>query len=461
VRTELAFGPGTITCELPDHTLFPPLGASTGLPVAHDLAAEVRRALAEPLDTPPLRELAPSGGRVTVAFDDPCVAQYGPVWSTAVPIVLDELEAGGVRRDHVRLLCANALHRKFTPDELATLLGRNLVVEFGERLSCHDAEDPDRLVHLGTTAGGLEVELNRAVVDDDLTVYVNCSTMRAFSGGWKSICVGLSTYRSIRAHHNPDDMSMSFDRNRMHAMLDEMGAHVTARLGAGRVFKLETVQADPRQVSKMFAGSVDAARAAALELSRAHQAPRRSMVEHPVDVVVYGVPDWSPYAAFSHPNPLLTLVSTGLGYLGGVIEAFGKPGCTVVMATPCPNRWDTARHPSYPEVWDRVLGETLDPYEARDRFETELATRDDYRHHYRHGFGFHGVHAIMATFPLKRLRHAGRVYVAGAQDPAVVRHLGFEPYRSVEAAISAAQDVHGRDATIACVRYPPMANRSL
>jgi lactate racemase len=461
VRTELAFGKGTVSCELPGHTLFPPVAVGGNLPLATDLAGEVRRALAEPLDTPPLRELAPPGGRVTVAFDDPCVAQYGPLWSTAVPLILAELEAGGVRRDHIRLLCANALHRKFTPDELATLLGRGLVVEFGERLSCHDAEDPDRLVHLGTTANGLEVELNRAVVDDDLTVYLNCSTMRAFSGGWKSICVGLSTYRSIRAHHNPDDMSMSFDRNRMHAMLNEMGAHVTSLLGPERIFKLETVQANPLQVSKMFAGSIDATRAAALELIRAHQAPRRALVDTPVDVVVYGLPDWSPYAAFSHTNPLLTLVSTGLGYLGGVIEAFGKPGCTVVLATPCPNRWDTARHPSYPEVWERVLGETLDPYEARARFESEFASRDDYRHHYRYGYGFHGVHAIMATFPLKRLRHAGRVHVAGAHDSGVVRHLGFEPYPTVEAAIRAAQDIHGSGATIACVGYPPMVNRSL
>ena len=60
-------------------------------------------------------------------------------------------------------------------------------------------------------------------MDDDLTIYLNCSTFRGFQGGWKSICVGLSTYRSISHHHNPDDMSMSLDRNLMHDMLNEMG----------------------------------------------------------------------------------------------------------------------------------------------------------------------------------------------------------------------------------------------
>ena len=55
-------------------------------------------------------------------------------------------------------------------------------------------------------------------------MYLNASTTRGFSGGWKSICVGLSSYRSIRHHHSPDTMSMSLERNLMHEALDRMGA---------------------------------------------------------------------------------------------------------------------------------------------------------------------------------------------------------------------------------------------
>src|SRR6266513_597910 len=78
--------------------------------------------------------------------------------------------------------------------------------------------------------------------------------------------------------------------------------------------------------------------------------------------------------------------------------------------------WDTRHHPSYKEVWDRVVPETRDPYVARERYEHEFATRPDYIEAYRRGFGFHGVHPIMAMFPLKRLKHAGTVLVAGADD---------------------------------------------
>ena len=169
------------------------------------------------------------------------------------------------------------------------------------------------------------------------------------------------------------------------------------------------------------------------------------------------MPDWSPYAAFSSLNPILTLISTGLGYLGGMIEAIGKPGCTVILATPCPDRWDHERHPSYREVWDRVLPVTRDPYEARELFEPELASREDYVTKYRTGFGFHPTHAVMALYPLKRLRHAGRVIVAGAESPEIVRHVGFEPAATVEDALAMAAD--GGHPSIAFVRYPPAVNR--
>jgi lactate racemase len=458
MRQRIVHGDAFVDVELPDRTHVVSSGVTTTLEPAADVADEVRRALDAPLDLPPLRDLA-RGKRVTVAFDDATVPCFAPVWTTAMPMILGDLASAGVPREEVTLVCANALHRQFTHEELARLIGEDVVRDWGDRLVCHDAEDPSAIEHLGTTASGYEVDLSRHVTESDLTVYLNCATTRGFSGGWKSICVGLSTYRTIAYHHNPDDMSMSIDRNRMHDMLNEMGALVVERLGRERIFKVETVLANPLQVARVFGGTVGATRAAALDLNRTHTVPRRSLLDGKADVVLYGVPDWSPYAAFSHTNPLLTLYSTALGYLGGMIEALGKPGCTVVLSTPCLDRWDRQHHPSYREVWERVVPETKDPYVARERFEEEFATRDDYREAYRHGYGFHGVHPIMAMFPLKRLRHAGNVIVAGAEDPGVVRHAGFEPAASIDASLARAYEIHGADASIAYVPYPPAINR--
>lgn len=463
MQQQFVFGDGWTTAELPDDAVEVPAGVSLPLPPAPDLEAEVRSALEHPLDTPPLRELARGARRVTVAFDDPTVPCYAPLWSTAIPLVLRELEAARVPQEGITLLCANALHRKFTNDELARILGDDVVARFAPngRIRCHDAENAEEIRRLGETAAGVQVELSTFVTDSDLTVYVNASTTRGFSGGWKSICVGLSTYESIRTHHSPDTMSMSTEKNRMHEVLDEMGRVVERELGRDRIFKLETLLSNPLQVHRVLSGTVGATRDEVLRVTRANQPPRRDLVEEKADVVVYGVPDWSPYAAFSHLNPILELISTGLGYLGGLVQAVGKPGCTVVMATPARDRWDDEHHPSYREVWEKVLPVTRDPYEARELFEPELASRDDYLDRYRHGFAFHPTHAVMALYPLKRLRHASRVIVAGAEDEDVVRHVGFEPAASIEEALAMAGDGNGGGSAprVAFVKYPPAINR--
>lgn len=460
IERQIVCGDRFVSARLPDDTAFLSSGLNVPLPATEDLAACVRGALERPLDTAPLVELARGARAVTVAFDDPTVPCYAPLWATALPLVLETLSSAGVPETAVKLVCANSLHRRFSHDELGRLIGDDLVHRFADRLRSHDGEDPEDIVHLGTTPSGLDVTLSRAVTDSDLTIYLNCSTTRGFSGGWKSICVGLSSYRSIHHHHTPDVMSMSLDRNRMHEMLDEMGAVVERELGRERIFKLETVLANPLEVHTIYGGTVGACRAAALDTMRAAQPLRRHLIDEPADVVVYGVPDWSPYAAFAHGNPILDLVSTGLGYLGGMIQAAGKPSCTVVLATPCPDRWDDEHHPSYREVWDRVIPETTDPEEARARYEPDYARREDLIDRYRNGYAFHPVHGIMALYPLKRLRHASHVVVAHADDDAIPRHLGFSTAPDVETGIAMAREEHGAGASVAFVDYPLAFNRS-
>lgn len=453
MQVSIPFGEGTLAVDLPDRTVtIKPEPGGRFQPVA-DLEAEVHRALETPIDGPPVRERVRPGARVLIAFDDPTVMCFGPIRQTVIRQLLSDLDRAGVPQENVSLVSANALHRKSRPEELRVILGDELVDQFGPRLTCHDAEDPDELVYLGKTPGGYDVEVHRKVVDSDLAIYVNAAHNRGFSGGWKSICVGLSTYRSIRHHHTPDGMSMSLANNPLHAMLDEMGAVVESKLKQP-VFKVDTVLANPMEAARVFAGSVGASRRAAIELIAANTPARRSLATEKFDVVIYGVPDWSPYAIFSSMNPLLTLVSSGLGYLGGTAQAVGKPGCSVVMATPCPDRWDRVHHASYPLVWEEVLSHTRDPYEIQEKYTDRYLANGELVRKYREEFAFHPVHAIMATHPLRRLKHVGHVYVAGAAKPALVEHLGFTPTGTVEEAIRMCEARHGADCRIAYVALP-------
>ncbi len=456
MRADLPYADSTLGVTLPADTRRLSTEAAGALPPLPDLDGAVREALAAPLGLPRLRDLARADSRVTIAFDDHTTGSFGPIRPVAIRAVLDELAMAGVSRSQVRLVCANALHRMCRPAELTRLLDPALVEEFGPRLGCHDAEDPDQIADLGSTGEhGYPVEVSRLVTDSDLTVYVNTNYMRGFTGGWKSVCIGLSTWRSIRVTHDPDGMSMSLQRNRMHAVLDEMGHHLERRLGR-RVFKIDTLLADPFHAGRVFAGGVDETRRAAVEVQARRFPPRRGAAPEPVDILVYGVPDSSPYAIWASVNPILTLISMGLGYLGGMIEAAGEPGCTVIMAAAVREAWDRVHHPSYPEVWERVLPHTRDPYEITARFEAKFARHPAHVEAYRRRFAFHPIHGILATHPLKRLRHVGRVIVAGARDPHVPRHLGWEVASSVEEAVARARAAHGPGATVGLVEQPGM-----
>jgi lactate racemase len=460
MEDQIVFGDRMIPITLPDGVRSAPPGLSTTLSAVDDIEQEIGRALQQPLGCPPLPALVTADSKVTIAFDDPTVPSFAPVWEPAIKLVIAELESAGVKRSNITLLCANGLHRKFTRRELARIIGEELVKAFHYRLICHDAEDHDQLTYLGTTHSGYEVEVNRHITDSDLTVYINTVVWRGFNGGWKSICVGLGSYRCIRWHHTPDSMSMSMEKNRMHTILDEMGAFIEDKIGKERIFKIETALANPLQVHKIWAGRIFETRQAVLELMKSQLKPRREILEEKADIVLYGIPNWSPYAAFSVMNPLLTILSTGMGYFGGVIEAMGKPGCTVILVSPCPERWNHRHHPTHQEIWERVLPDCRDPYEIVDIFEEDFAHRPEYIYKYRFCHGFHPMHGLMTTYPLKRLGHASRIIVAGAESaPAIRRALGFETSRTVEEALVKARDYHGKDASIAFVKYPLLACR--
>jgi nickel-dependent lactate racemase len=223
----LPFGDGSVQVQLPDRTQVVKTSQPNAriAPVA-DEAEAVRAALEQPLGMPRISELVSPQSRVLIAFDDPTVPSYGPIRRLAVEGVLAELAARGVAEEQITLVCANALHRKWTHEELAVGLGEEIVRRFAKRLMCHDAEDSSQLVSFGQTPEGYDVEVHRLVAESDLTVYVNAGYHLGFGGGWKSVCVGLSTWKSIRWTHTPDGMSMSLHKNRMHAVFDCMGRHL-------------------------------------------------------------------------------------------------------------------------------------------------------------------------------------------------------------------------------------------
>jgi len=394
-----------------------------------------------------------------------------------------------------------------TEDELRHALGDRVYDAFAPdgRLLQHDAEDPSALVLLGTTDQGEEVEINRRAAESDLLVYVNINLV-AMDGGHKSVATGLSSYRSLRHHHNVRTMrhSRSFmdqGHSELHSSNWRMGRLIAAsgvkvfqiettlnndafpapmaflqkrewewsardrasyvattaalRAGSARVNRsvFQAVKA-PYAMTGVHAGEVEAVHAATTEAVYRQQLVS---VEGQTDVAVFGLPHICPYNVNSIMNPILVMCM-GLGYLFNLYR--GKPivraGGVAILSHPTPWAFHPVHHPSYIDFFEEVLAETTDPVQIEKTYEERFAYDEWYRHLYRTGHAYHGVHPFyMWYWGAHALEHLGRVIVVGG-EPRAVRRLGFMPASTLDDALEMASDVVGRHPTISHFHCPPI-----
>ena len=131
MRLAIEYGDGHVDVDLPDDTVVisPDHARTTSPPPLPDPVAATREALANPLGTGPIGDLVGRGDTVTIAFPD---RVKGGAHDTAhrkvvLPLLLDELEAAGVRLEDTRLVCAIGLHRKNHVHEFEDYLGREVL----------------------------------------------------------------------------------------------------------------------------------------------------------------------------------------------------------------------------------------------------------------------------------------------------------------------------------------------
>jgi hypothetical protein len=475
-----------------------------------DPDAAIRHALANPVgDSAPLKDLLFPGMKLTICFDDislPLPPMQRPDnRQRVIEAVLDVAAAAGV--DDVVLIAALALHRRMTESELRHALGDRVYDAFAPsgRLTQHDAEDPDNLVHLGETTEGEDVEINKRAATSDLLVYVNINLV-AMDGGWKSTAIGLASYKSLRHHHNVKTMrhSRSFmDRHKseLHSSTWRMGKVI--RDSGIKVFQIETTLNNdafpsafqflqkrewewsakdratflaaskgldmlsprrrrqamqstlaPHAMTSVWAGEVDAVHD--LITADVHEQQLVS-VEGQTDILTMGLPYICPYNVNSVMNPILVMC-LGLGYFFNLYR--GKPvvreGGVLIMSHPTPWDFHPVHHPSYIDFFEEVLAETTDPEVIERDFEKRFAEDEWYRHLYRTSYAYHGVHPFyMWYWGSHALQHLGKVIIVGG-EPRSVRRLGFTPASTLQDALEMAEDVVGRHPSITHLHNPPI-----
>jgi len=159
--------------------------------------AGIRRALAEPIGSPPLRVLAKGRRDAVILVDD--ISRPTPAYRL-LPYVLEELAAGGIPEERVIVIAATGTHRPFARKEWIKKIG----LELTERLDIRSHNPCENLEYLGLSSRRIPIWVNRDFVRADLKMGIGTIMPRGttFGGGSKIVLPGVCGRETISAHHN-------------------------------------------------------------------------------------------------------------------------------------------------------------------------------------------------------------------------------------------------------------------
>ena len=175
----LDYGDTHMNVSLPDSAIVVRYGQTYIDPPKVDNYEETKKALRNPLGFKPLKELSGANKKIVIGFPDRVKGgtQFDSHRKVAIPLIVEELLAGGAKLENIILLCAMGLHRKNTLEEWYQYLGKSLVDQFyPDRLINHDAEDSYNLLDFGKDQMGNHVECNRLLAEADIPIIIgHCS----------------------------------------------------------------------------------------------------------------------------------------------------------------------------------------------------------------------------------------------------------------------------------------------
>jgi len=413
------FDRGELTFDLPGGWQGTVVESKTVPPIA-DVPAAVAEALAHPIHSPPLRELAGPGDRVCIVFTD--VTRASPD-HLLVPPLLAGLEAAGVRDEDVTLLCGVGLHRPSTPEEKRAKLGRAVVDRY--RVIDNEPLNPKALVDLGTTESGIPLSVHRAAYEADLLIatgIVEPHQYAGYSGGRKTLAVGAAGEKMIAYTHGPHMIDHPGTRlgriegNPFHEAISE------AARRAGLRFILNVIQDDRKRVVYVRAGEPEATFQELVAFARTlYEVP----VPHQYDVAVAGV---------GFPKDAnLYQASRAASYLFFAPTPVVRPGGFYIVPAPCG------------EGAGEGVGEQRFLKAMQDAPDVQFILDDARKHGYPPG--------QQRAFVLAKVLEQNEVIIVGAQDPDLIRSAKLLAAPTMEAAFALVREKLGDNLEVLIVPH--------
>ncbi len=197
----VAYGRGQLRLRMPGGAQATVIRKAV-LPKLPDPAAAIAAALARPVGSPPLAELARGKRSACILICD--ITRPVPNRLFLRPMI-ETIAAAGIPLDAITVLVATGLHRPNEGEELAELVGDPWVLA-NIRVENHFARDEAAHVDLGRTrTRATPVGIDRRFVQADLRIatgLVEPHFMAGWSGGRKVVAPGVAHHATIRTFHS-------------------------------------------------------------------------------------------------------------------------------------------------------------------------------------------------------------------------------------------------------------------
>lgn len=406
MKLEFGYGNGVQIVDIPRKNL---LGILQAAPVRHERcgADAVMWALNHPIHAPMLHQMVRPGQKIAIITSD--ISRPLPSYQI-LPCVLDELYRANVLPEDITIVLALGSHRKHTRDEIIRLVGKACY----ETVRCVDSEVTD-CIHMGETSRGTPVDITRTVAEADFRIClgnIEFHYFAGYSGGAKAIMPGVSTPLSIQANHRymvaPTACAGRLDGNPVREDLEEAAAI------CGIDFIVNVVLDEHKKI--VFAVAGDMIRAHRVGCAYLDQMYRRPIPEK-ADIVLV-----SQGGAPKDVNLYQTQKA-----LENAKYAV-KDGGTIILIGACQEGMGS-------EIFSKWLTEAPTPHAMVERI--------------FHDFQLGGHKAAAIGMVLEK----AAVELVSEMDDDFVRSIFLVPRASAQAALDAAFEKYGADATVLAMPY--------
>lgn len=417
MKITLDYGRTGLEVDLPDDRIIGPLTIREAPPLP-DAAAALAAALASPIGTPPLAELARGRKDACVLVCD--ITRPVPNRLILAPL-LRTLEQQGLRRDAITILVATGLHRPNEGAELEELVGPEIARHY--RCVNHHGQAKGEHDYLGTTPNGVPVWIDARYVRADLKIttgLIEPHLMAGYSGGRKLICPGIAALETVKVWHGPRFLEHpradcgSVEGNPVHE------ENTRVALMAGCDFIVNVCIDGARRVTGVWAGDMIRAWQAGVTFC---EGVVKAQVPAPCDVVVTS----------SAGYPLDTTWYQAIKGLTGALPIV-KPGGTIVLAA------GMTEGVGSPEFQRRIAeGRALSRFAGGGRVDYANCEMDEWQ-------------LVMLAKVLDRCRVK---VVTAAPVAEALRQCHVEPAASVEQAVAECLAEYGPQARVAVIPKGP------